>query len=100
AIAYRELRDICSRTAKKKGEAKVGDAVAIAAALNRNDVVFVDPPYSGVQYSRFYHVLETLALGKPVYVSGVGRYPPIGKRPQSEFSNKGEARSAIWKLLE
>lgn len=100
AIAYRELKDICLRAAKKKGEAKVGDAVSIAATLNRHDLVFVDPPYSGVQYSRFYHVLETLALGESISVSGVGRYPPRDHRPQSPFSNKGESAGAVTQLLE
>jgi adenine-specific DNA-methyltransferase len=100
AIAYQELRDICSRSATKIGETKVGDAVKIAATLNRDDLVFVDPPYSGVQYSRFYHVLETLTLGRNTAVTGVGRYPPIKNRPQSAFSNKGQSTAAVIELME
>jgi len=100
AIAYKELVDICRRAAQKRGEARVDDAVKIAASLKRDDLVFVDPPYSGVQYSRFYHVLETLAVGKDTSVSGVGRYPPLKDRPQSAFSNKGQSTTAVTTLLE
>jgi hypothetical protein len=100
ALAYQEVRNICSRAANRRGKAMVGDAIEIAATLNRDDLVFVDPPYSGVQYSRFYHVLETLALGKRIAVSGVGRYPPIKSRPQSAFSNKGQSTDAVTKLME
>jgi adenine-specific DNA-methyltransferase len=100
AVAYQELRDICHRSANKIGEARVGDAVAIATTLNRDDLVFVDPPYSGVHYSRFYHVLETLTLGNGVKVTGVGRYPPIEQRPQSAFSNKSQSTAAVTDLIE
>jgi adenine-specific DNA-methyltransferase len=99
-IAYHELKDICGRAAQRRGETKVGDAVKIAASLNRDDLVFVDPPYSGVQYSRFYHVLETLTIGKNITVSGVGRYPAREYRPQSAFSNKGQSVAAVTKLME
>lgn len=99
-VAYQELRNICIRSATKVGEAKVANATEVASTLNRMDLVFVDPPYSGVQYSRFYHVLETLTLGQKVTVSGIGRYPAIQKRPQSAFSNKGESVGAVTTLLE
>lgn len=99
-IAYSELIDICGRSARNKGEATVGDAVQVATTLNRDDLVFVDPPYSGVQYSRFYHVLETLARGKRIEVSGVGRYPALEHRPQSAFSNRGQSSEAVSSLLE
>lgn len=99
-LVYQALRDICGRAAKQKGSAKIGDAIKIAASLNPDDLVFVDPPYSGVQYSRFYHVLETLAIGKKVTVSGVGRYPDRGQRPQSAFSNKGQSTAALTELMD
>ena len=62
-------------------------------------MVFVDPPYSDVQYSRFYHVLESVAVGTVGRVTGVGRYPPISERPQSAYSRKEESRGAITELL-
>src|SRR5579884_2070448 len=50
--------------AKQVGRAKVEDANKAAKELEEGDLVFIDPPYSGVHYSRFYHVLETIARGK------------------------------------
>mgnify|MGYP001985837192 FL=1 len=99
-IARRVLPDLCLRHAKVVGEAKVQDATAAAATLNSSDLVIVDPPYSGVQYSRFYHVLETVAEGNVDSVSGVGRYPLLKNRPQSSFSNKGQSSKAPFTLLE
>jgi adenine-specific DNA-methyltransferase len=54
------------------------DAVAIwpelAARGFRGNVIYADPPYSKNQYSRFYHVLETLHRYDYPPVSGRGRY--------------------------
>jgi hypothetical protein len=83
-----------------RGKAKVGDAVRIARYLGESDLVFVDPPYSGVHYSRFYHVLETLARGTCGPVSGTGRYPPPSERPKSLFSQKLGAPRAIENLFQ
>lgn len=68
--------------------------------LHEGDLVFADPPYSDVHYSRFYHVLETLSRGDEVAVSGRGRYPPFAERPNSKFSKKGSAFSAAKGLIE
>jgi adenine-specific DNA-methyltransferase len=59
----------------------------------------LDPPYSGVHYSRFYHVLETVARGTRGKIDGVGRYPPPSERPKSEFSLKSKSENALDKLL-
>ena len=93
------LRELCAFHAHTPGEVKTGDAIAIASELRPTDLVFVDPPYSGVQYSRFYHVLETIAVGKCGDVSGVGRYPPRNERPQSKFSNISESKDELKLLL-
>lgn len=93
------LLEICPKHAENKGAAHVGNAVDVAAELSKKDLVFVDPPYSGVQYSRFYHVLETIAKGQCGPVEGVGRYPSLEERPQSAFSNKGQSEEALEKLL-
>jgi adenine-specific DNA-methyltransferase len=60
---WNALSAIAEQYAKKRGRAEVGDANEAATSVARGDVVFIDPPYSGVHYSRFYHVLETLARG-------------------------------------
>ncbi len=103
--------DVMRNTADSFGEISrrhaqvVGEAWCCGAQdfVDRNledgDLVFIDPPYSGVQYSRFYHVLETIANQKRVNVFGKGRYPPIAERPQSAFSNKGTSVDAFELLM-
>lgn len=93
------LNEIAPLHAKTKGTATVIDAKKLASSLRKGDLVVVDPPYSGVQYSRFYHVLETIARGRCGKVEGTGRYPLISKRPQSEFSNVGQSLDALRTLL-
>jgi hypothetical protein len=99
AYASQALAAIAPKHARKKGTTSVADAVSIAESCQQGDLVFVDPPYSAVQYSRFYHVLETIARRKCVSVEGVGRYPPPGDRPTSAFSRKSEATAALRRLL-
>ena len=99
-MAHRALGQICSRRANVAGESVVGEAVAVASSLSSADLVIVDPPYSGVQYSRFYHVLEAIATGNDHSVTGVGRYPPLVDRPQSSFSRPSESKEALVNLLE
>jgi adenine-specific DNA-methyltransferase len=98
-VCKNELSEICPRHAQKIGNAYVADAIEIGPTLKPSDLVFIDPPYSNVQYSRFYHVLETIARTKVETVSGIGRYPPISDRPQSGFSKKGDSLRSLKSLL-
>ncbi len=93
------LERICPKHAQTPGRAMVGDAESVAALLKAGDVAFVDPPYSGVHYSRFYHVLETVARGKCGEIEGAGRYPPSSERPKSNFSIKSKSKQAFERLL-
>jgi adenine-specific DNA-methyltransferase len=90
---------IAQSHARKLGVAYVADAVKQTAILSDRDLVFLDPPYSEVQYSRFYHVLEGIAVGEVGEVSGVGRYPPLGYRPQSNFSRRQPAVKEFDRLM-
>lgn len=98
-LCEKALAELCPRHAKIEGRTVVGDALEVARHLRSDDLVVVDPPYSGVQYSRFYHVLETIARGKCSPVEGAGRYPPFQERPQSAFSNKGQSKAALKALI-
>lgn len=94
------LSAICPRHALVKGAAIQADGSEMARKkINEHDLVFLDPPYSAAQYSRFYHVLETVAHGECGPVSGVGRYPASDRRPRSTFSLKSAAPKAIADLL-
>jgi hypothetical protein len=100
-IAYigRSFFQLCSVKANVAGMATVRDANDAALDLSPDDLVFIDPPYSGVHYSRFYHVLETVALGECGEVTGVGRYPDPSRRPKSRYSLKGQSAAALEDLL-
>jgi len=93
------LENICPRHALIPGKATVCDAEEFAKKLCKDDLAFVDPPYSGVHYSRFYHVLETIARGDCPEVTGVGRYPAPTERPKSDFSMQSKSKAALDKLL-
>lgn len=94
------LQELCARSARCKGAAEVQDANNAVKEIKEHDLVFIDPPYSSVHYSRFYHVLETIARGKCSDVSGIGRYPPPAERPRSRYSVRTESCKAISELLE
>lgn len=96
---YAALTKLSARAAKQKGEVSTMDALVVAETLGVGDLVFIDPPYSGVHYSRFYHVLETIATGNAGAVSGVGRYPESSLRPSSDFSICSKSATALDKLL-
>lgn len=99
AYTQKAFRSMAKDSARRKGIAQVGDANKAAARLKTGDLAFIDPPYSGVHYSRFYHVLETIARGRCGSVSGTGRYPPFDERPWSRFSVQTESRKAFDELL-
>ena len=97
--ARKALEKLCLLYSPFPGDTIIDDANKIAISLKADDLVFVDPPYSDVQYSRFYHVLETMARRSCGAVEGVGRYPPFSERPQSLYSQKSSSEKAIEDLL-
>jgi adenine-specific DNA-methyltransferase len=56
-------------------------------------VIYADPPYSKAQYSRYYHVLETIVLYDYPECTGKGRYRH--GRFQTDFSQKAGVRAAF-----
>lgn len=56
-------------------------------------VIYADPPYSRAQYSRYYHVLETLVRYDYPHISGKGRYRE--GRFSTEFSLTAHVGSAM-----
>lgn len=64
---------------------------AIAQAKQPGPIcVYIDPPYTRDEYSRYYHVLEAIVRYKPQSVSGKGRLPKRGTegRFASSFSGR------------
>lgn len=100
ALVKSSAIDIGSKYAQKKGEAICGDALKVAELAQPGDLAFLDPPYSSVHYSRFYHVLETVARGFAGGAEGTGRYPPPSERPHSDFSITSKSGRAFDLLLQ
>src|SRR5579859_338034 len=99
ALTMASFVDLAKLFAYKTGSVLTADANDAVENVTQHDLVFIDPPYSGVHYSRFYHVLESIAFGTAGAVSGVGRYPDREFRPRSRYSLKGESRKALSHLL-
>ena len=99
ALARDAVGEIAARSAISAGKGVVGDFKKTISRLGAGDLVFADPPYSGVHYSRFYHALETITRGVEFEPEGRGRYPSINQRPSSAFSQRSNARNAAQELL-
>ena len=65
--------------------------------LQPGTIVYADPPYSAVHYSRFYHVLETLVRYDNPKVEYKGRYRE--SRYQSPFDQRTKVKQAFEKLF-
>lgn len=64
------------------------------------DVVYIDPPYNSRQYSRFYHILETLAKwDKPKKLYGTALKPEPQEETTSEYC-KTKAPIVFQDLIE
>lgn len=61
------------------------------------DIVYIDPPYNSRQYSRFYHVLETLAKWEKPKLEGVALKPPLEN--MSEYC-RANASKAFKELID
>ena len=70
-------------------------------ALNgRSGVVYADPPYTSVQYSRYYHVLNVLIDYDYPVCSGPGICPDLEYRFSSRFEFKaGPAKKELIELI-
>jgi adenine-specific DNA-methyltransferase len=68
-----------------------------AYSTERPSVIYADPPYTDDQYSRFYHLLETLVLYDYPEVTGAGVYRI--DRFRTPFSIKSQAAAALDALV-
>jgi adenine-specific DNA-methyltransferase len=78
------------------------ESISLIGDLAEEDVlpriIYADPPYSEAQYSRFYHVLETLVKYDYPSVKGKGRYRD--DRFLTPFSKPKAVRDAFISLAE
>jgi adenine-specific DNA-methyltransferase len=77
------------------------DATSFVDSLRKTQheeiAIYADPPYSRAQYSRYYHVLETLILYDYPEITGKGRYR--ADRINTDFSRKAQVVEATDKFI-
>lgn len=73
---FADLRPHGTTAWRGKNRVEVGDALEFLASDRANDlsVVYADPPYTKDQYSRYYHVYETMYAYDFPDSKGEGRY--------------------------
>lgn len=71
------------------------NANLLARKINA-DLVYIDPPYNSRQYSRFYHVYETLVKWDKPKLIGVAMKPPLEN--MSEYCSS-RAKDAMHDLI-
>ena len=73
------------------------DYIDCLRIIENNTIVYADPPYSFVHYSRFYHAIETLVQYDYPQIKYKGRYRE--NRHQSPFCKKTEVRDAFTRMF-
>lgn len=95
---FQPFKDAAWRSANK---AFREDAETLIGRLNKQNslpsVIYADPPYTADQYSRYYHLYETLLQYDYPASSGIGRYRP--DRFISRFSLKTTVADAFEHLI-
>lgn len=79
-----------------------GDAAAVARAVGKVELIYIDPPYNARQYSGYYHVPEIIARGWFDAVPALrGKTGLIGgDGQQSAWCSARRAGGALAELLE
>jgi adenine-specific DNA-methyltransferase len=100
--AIEDFMPIGSRNWRRENRAFRSDALGLLkqfqASKARPRVVYADPPYTNDQYSRYYHLFETVLLYDYPEPSGAGLYR--GHRFASEFSIKSKVSASLSTLIE
>lgn len=102
--AVDELGPVGPATWRTKNRAFRGDAVSLLRNLSEGDsrrrpsVIYADPPYTKDQYSRYYHLYETVILYDYPGTTGRGQYRR--GREVSSFSLAKSASAAFSTMIE
>jgi adenine-specific DNA-methyltransferase len=76
----------------------LADAVSVTA-LSDADILYLDPPYNDRDYSRYYHLPETIVWGDDSEPQGKSGVPHTRRTPVSDFSVRSRAGPALEGLL-
>lgn len=96
-----EISPIGSKEWRSRNRVFSQDANLLLQSLKSNGqspaVIYADPPYTEDQYSRYYHLYETLLYYDYPSSFGNGRYRP--NRFRSKYSLKTQVRSVLDSLI-
>lgn len=103
----RSLEEVDRLRKPRTGNRVVRDECCHYLETSKEEVgaIYADPPYSRYHYSRYYHVLETIALGDEprITLNPATKAPSRGvyreDRYQSSFSTKGGAFKSFERLM-
>lgn len=97
---------MAARMPRRNNSAIRSECCAFVEGLGKPvDAIYADPPYSRYHYSRYYHVLETIALGDdPSVTRNPATHAPSrgvyrSGRYQSPFSTRMGARGGFERLI-
>ena len=96
-----EISPLGTRAWRSKNRVFVMDAKTLLPSLSndieRPAVIYADPPYTEDQYSRYYHLYETLLLYDYPESIAIGRYRP--NRFRSPYSVKTQVATGMESLV-
>jgi adenine-specific DNA-methyltransferase len=100
-VAIDTLKPIDAPQWRKRNRSFCKDALELLQTLGdstvRPKVIYADPPYSSAQYSRYYHVLDSILDYRYPEAQGVGRYP--GHRFQTPFAQASLVKNSLTELI-
>lgn len=94
---FKELTISLNGTATKDYRVTTLDYLDCLRVIENGSIIYADPPYQSVHYSRFYHALETLVRYDYPSVSHKGRYRE--DRHQSPFCKKTTVQGAFISMF-
>ncbi len=94
---FEELLNLLDSDINKERKITSLDYVDCLRIVEKNSIIYADPPYSAVHYSRFYHAIETLVRYDHPIIKYKGRYRD--DRHQSPFDKKTEVKDAFTLLF-
>ena len=95
---YEEFKDFLNETNQYKFVTTAKTDIECLTTIPERTLVYADPPYCFVHYSRFYHIMETVVRYDYPKVRYKGRYRT--DRYQSDYCIKTQVENAFSQMFE
>lgn len=101
-VALETISPVGDQLWRSSNRSFCSDALVLLGRMQKDQlrpaVIYADPPYSTVQYSRYYHVLDVIAEYHYPQIQGDGRYPT--NRFQTSFAHATAVVEAVTQFIE